>query len=307
MEGNWQTAKRLLDMNIQGVPMLWGNFLPKRGLAGLTGSSDCGKSTFLRSLAIAIAQGKNSFLGYPLDVTHSAAYYLSTEDEHESISAWLNRHVVDKRKTGYLQNFVFLCDPADVVKTLDAKLAEKQADIAIIDTWADTFHGSLNNPIHVRESLSPLQELARKYNCLIMLMHHTVKSADRDSPDKAKLNGSGAIEQKLRSLLELRRGDTAERRYLTVLKNNYMPDQAKELSIELNFDETTLGFESTGREVVIKGDKEVRVQFDKNVWVERMNELRRGGFSYDRAYKRLVILYPNENVPKPTWFKENCR
>jgi len=50
------TGEQLLDLDIQEVPMLLEPLLPQEGVAAFAGSSDTGKSAFLRQLACAISE-----------------------------------------------------------------------------------------------------------------------------------------------------------------------------------------------------------------------------------------------------------
>ena len=309
----WVSAQDLLDMKIVDVPKLWDPFLPHKGLAMLTGSSDCGKSILLRQLAVAIVQGCPEFLGYPLNPKAAVVYYVSTEDEPESLSAWLNKNIYDfdKKNSDFLEGLFFLCsDTPELVDTLDKKLSQAPADMVVIDTWADSFYGNPNNLVDVRTNLNELKALAIKHECLFVLLHHTVKHSDKSSPDKGKLNGSGAIEQKVRSLLELRKGDQLGTRYLSVLKNNYMSEKSKEESLKLSFDEDRLELVNTGDTISLKADGKGEAQtiYDKPLWVERMNKLRKeAGYSYEAARNHMITRYPGENIPSLTWFKINCK
>lgn len=85
------TAKQLIDYETKEVPMLLDPLFPKVGVVALAGSSDTGKSAFLRQLACAIATAKSEFLGFRLDSKHHNAIYVSTEDDKLAISALLQK------------------------------------------------------------------------------------------------------------------------------------------------------------------------------------------------------------------------
>ena len=206
----WVSGYELINMGIEDVPMFWGRYFAKTGIAAFTGSSDCGKSTFLRQLALATVLEKTEFLGIPLEVEYPAAYYVATEDEMPSISSWLNKilNTNSGEDIDYnLKNLKFMCSSEDVIEKLDIALTELPASLVVIDAWADTYSGSVNNLVEVRANLNSYRELAIKHNCLVVMLHHTVKNSEKVAPDKAKLNGSGAIEHKVSSLIELRRGE----------------------------------------------------------------------------------------------------
>ena len=75
------TGEMLLNQNINEIPTLLEPLLPKSGLVCLAGSSDTGKSAFLRQLSMSVSAGLKTFLGMKLNVEHRSAIYVSTEDD----------------------------------------------------------------------------------------------------------------------------------------------------------------------------------------------------------------------------------
>ena len=73
------TGEMLLNQNIKEIPTLLEPLLPKSGLVCLAGSSDTGKSAFLRQLAMSACAGLKTFLGMRLNAEHHSAIYVSTE------------------------------------------------------------------------------------------------------------------------------------------------------------------------------------------------------------------------------------
>ena len=60
--------------------------LPRQGVVALVGSSDSGKSSLLRGLAMAIVAGKSEYIGFALHPRYRRAMYISTEDDEASLS-----------------------------------------------------------------------------------------------------------------------------------------------------------------------------------------------------------------------------
>ena len=83
--GKFITARQLLEGSNDKMATLLDPILPKTGLVALVGSSDTGKSAFLRQLALAVALGDSTFVGLPLSLTHRRAVYVSTEDDQRSL------------------------------------------------------------------------------------------------------------------------------------------------------------------------------------------------------------------------------
>jgi ABC-type phosphate/phosphonate transport system ATPase subunit len=67
-----------MEAEAERIPCLWEPVLQQVGIAAVVGSSDTGKSAFLRELAVAISAGKREFLGFPLHARHCRTVYIST-------------------------------------------------------------------------------------------------------------------------------------------------------------------------------------------------------------------------------------
>ena len=85
------SATELLKRKVKKLPCLIDPILPKVGVAALAGSSDTGKSSFLRHLASSIVLGKTDFLGWEIKAEHNKVIYVSTEDDDFATSFQLSR------------------------------------------------------------------------------------------------------------------------------------------------------------------------------------------------------------------------
>ena len=299
------TALDLLNLGITKVPMLLDPFFPAKGVVGLTGTSDCGKSLFLRQLAISTSQGDSDFLGFPLVVKHSKSLYVCTEDDAEGIAALLHKQLNGTNKE-LLNNLIFLFESEDLITRMEEILKVTSVDLIVLDVWSDTFRDNPNNWVDVRRNLTLIKKIADTYNCLIVILHHTVKNSEKHSPDKSKLNGSQAIEAKLRCLLELRNGEDHNEKYLYVLKANYMDNKEKSEGYVLELDGESLLFTNLGKRISKLGmeSNSGKKKYDSNFWLENMNQLRKEGFSYDKALNALAERFPKEKIPSKSWFLE---
>jgi hypothetical protein len=75
------TGEDLLNMNITELPYLVKPLLPKTGVVAIAGSSDVGKSSFLRQLAISIIKGEASFFAFEINAAYKNVIYVCTEDD----------------------------------------------------------------------------------------------------------------------------------------------------------------------------------------------------------------------------------
>lgn len=301
------TTEELMNIKDDGVLWLVENLVPKVGLSGITGASDCGKSTIMRHMGISIAAGYNDFLGLSIDAVHKSIIYVCTEDTPPStkmvVTTQLQAMEVD---TKVAIRWVF--DTENVITILNKMLIDQKADAVIIDGWADTFHGNPNNLVDIRKNLNSYHRLALKHECAVIMLLHNSKRSEQFSPHKDNLCGSQAMEAKLRSLFELRMGSNPDERILTIVKGNNVAQQVKETQMVLKLDGETRLFTNTGTTKALKGGPGNKgKQYDKELWISRMAEERKGGVSFETGVASLKLKYPDEDVPGTTWFKQHCK
>jgi len=231
-------------------PTLLKPIFPKVGLIALAGSSDTGKSTFLRQFVIHVASRMNDFLDFPISKTHSNAVILSTEDDEYATSYLLNKqNNTLKFPPEAFKSLRFIFETDDPVNRIDQELSQAAADVVIVDVFADLYGGEMNATNKVRSFLNRFGELAKKHETLIIFLHHTGKAKDRSEPSKHNLLGSQGFEAKMRLVMELRKDiNDPGIRHLCIVKGNYLPEEFKKESFALKFDENMV-FHNTGNRV----------------------------------------------------------
>ena len=245
------TAEELLNKEIETIPCLIEPIFQAVGLATVAGSSDVGKSAFLRQLAVSVATGQPTFLGWAIRAVHHSVIYVSTEDD-ENATAFL---LCSLNKSQNLNpslysrlRFVFYTNK--LLVELDQRLTKTPADLVIIDAFMDLFGEDANSSSRIRNFLNEYQQLAQKHKCLFIWLHHTGKRTDDLLPSKHNLIGGQGFEGKMRLVIELRRDwHDPERRHFCIVKGNYLPDSEKEDSHVLTWDGTTFTFEMTSERV----------------------------------------------------------
>ncbi|MBD2714368.1 AAA family ATPase [Microvirga sp. STR05] len=289
------TLGELLDRPSAEIPQLVSPFLQRKGVAMLAGSSDTGKSSFLRQLALAVANEASNFLGFSIQAKHNSAICVSTEDNDEAIGALLNKQLRDQTISDAARNrlrFVFNTD--DLPTRLDRMLIECPADLVIVDALGDLFDGNLNQSNEVRRFIAKYNDLANKHGCLVLFMHHTSKRSEDREPSKNNLLGSQGLEAKMRVVFELR-ADPYDRevRHLCILKGNYIASELKQKSYVLRFDEN-LVFHNTGKRAQF-GDlvkSTVENPNERELW-SAAKELLQAGNSYDKVATLLEPIAKN--------------
>ncbi|WP_028890809.1 AAA family ATPase [Tenacibaculum sp. 47A_GOM-205m] len=280
------SALDLFNLNIKKVPKLVEPFFQKTGLASLVGTSDTGKSTFLRQLALSIALKKDDFLGFKIKAQHNKVIYVSTEDSPFSVSSSIRKQVKNicnkEDDISLIQNLKFIFDSENLYKSLEDSLSETPVDLIIIDAFTDVFTGEINANTQVRKFLNKYDTLAKKNDCLIVFLHHTGKKTQYNKPSKDSIIGSQAFEAKMRAVIEIRNNlKIKNQKELWVLKANFLEKKEKVKSHVLNFDDN-LVFSNTGQRSYISENKS-----NNNKIKNKIIELREKGYSFRKIENEL--------------------
>jgi RecA-family ATPase len=212
----------IMNMKVEQLPYLIEGLIPKTGLVCLGGSSDTGKSSLLRQLAVSISAGRDEFLGFKLNQTRRRVLYISTEDDSTAMAYLLNKYsgII---KPEQLENLLFMFDTTDYFLRIEEVLSENPVDAIIVDAFTDLFPGQINVTNEVRRYLNIYSNIAEKHQCAVIFLHHTGKRTEDLLPSKSNLIGSQGFEGKMRLVLELRkdRKDNSYR-HLCIVKGNYI-------------------------------------------------------------------------------------
>lgn len=248
----FSSALELYNETIEEIPKLLDPFFQKVGLASLVGTSDSGKSTFLRQLSLSIALNLENFLGFPLYSNTNQVIYVSTEDDKNAVSFSIKKQIDFLQKEDatidldLLTNLEFMFETDNLLKKLTNRLKRGPVDLIIIDAFTDVFTKELNANTQVRQFLNDFDKLAKKNNCLILFLHHIGKNTMRATPSKDSIIGSQAFEAKMRVVVELRPNQHKQnQKDLWVLKANFLDSSHKTKSYTLEVNDSMV-FSSTG-------------------------------------------------------------
>lgn len=266
------SGKHLLELSVVETPKLLGCIFPQVGIIGVAGSSDVGKSSFIRNFAAAVVLGEQEFIGMQINARYRRALYVSSEDFENDLAFLLQRlnNVYNKTPTMY-GGLDFIIDTDNHLQVLERKLSENPVDLIVIDTFGDLYGKSMNESNQVRSFLNEYSQLAQKYKCLVIVMHHTGKRTDDFAPSKHNLLGSQGFESKMRLVIEFRLDKyETTKRHLCIVKGNYLSSDFKDRSFVLRMDEN-FSFTNTGERVPfseLAGD-------EKSQNIELQNEIRK--------------------------------
>lgn len=249
----------LFKFEYDELPKFLDPIFPEVGLVSLVGSSDTGKSTLLRQLALTVSLGYKDFLGYEISSKAKNVIYISTEDDPASTSISIKKQIEGLTQGDFdksnLNNIKFIFD-ADIrvdgdknlFNVLLRDLSSVQVDLIVVDAFTDLFSGDLNSSTKVREFLNLFSHLSKQFNCLILFLHHTGKRTDKFMASKDNVLGSQAFEAKMRVLLELKHFPNDDtKRTLTITKGNYISHEIKKFSKIIRFDENDMLFYEEGQ------------------------------------------------------------
>ncbi|WP_345275549.1 AAA family ATPase [Litoribaculum gwangyangense] len=283
------TALELFNLETENIPKLLEPFLQKSGLATLVGTSDAGKSTFLRQLCLSIVLKSKAFLGFKLNPKHHRVIYVTTEDDYSSVSYSIIKQVNSLKKkiknldVSNLSNLEFIFDTENLYENLKTSIEENPVDLIVIDAFTDIYDKEINANTQVRRFLNIYSNLAFQNNCLILFLHHIGKNTQRKTPSKDSIIGSQAFEAKMRVVLELRPNFKNKNFIdLWVLKSNFLESSYKEKGIILERDKN-LYFSNTGQTTNnIKDQKK-----DNKELVEVVIKYHKEGLSYRKIEEKL--------------------
>ena len=280
------TGEMLLNKNVREIPSLLEPLLPKSGLVCLAGSSDTGKSAFLRQLSMSVSAGLDSFLGMKLNVEHHSAIYVATEDDETANAYLIGRQNNDMNLApSSLRGLRFIFDCEEIIAELDKRLATHPADLVVVDCFSDLYTGSMNESNQVRQFRKLYCQLSIRHNCLVIFLHHCGKRTESFMPSKHNLLGSQAFEAKMRLVLELRNDITdVTCKHLCCVKGNYLAADYKSESIKLRFSEH-LTFKETGERVPF--ENLVSKDTSKEARYHAALKMKEEGLTYEQIAKKI--------------------
>ena len=238
------------DVTPREKQWFWYPYVRLGAITTITAVQATGKSLLICKLAAMASRGKRHELpfhdlwgGYiPFDTEPEVTLYFNAEDDPAEETVYrLKACNADESKIAYIEskdmgiNF-YSSDIEDFIK-------ESQAKLVVFDPVQQFFTGvdpsgvqlDMNNSSSVRPVMTILKDLARKYECAIVLICHPNKNNFQSALYSTM--GSNDFTAAPRSALYLGRNpDDSEQRIIAVTKANSVPDfHQKSLSFLIDF------------------------------------------------------------------------
>lgn len=267
-------GKELFEIPIRNIPMLVGDMIPKIGLVSLVGTSDIGKSTFLRQLVFEFVTKKQFFLEkFPIKSTNRKVLFIITEDAPDVVAVHGNKYIDHfKLSAEDFCDVEFMFGSDDILERINDKIQKWKPALVVIDSFEDIMEGQVNDSAKVRKVLSDFSNLIYKHRSCFMILHHTKKSTENLNPSKNNAKGSQSFEAKMRLVIEFRKDSKdADFRHLCIVKGNYLPESEKRSSHVLKMG-AALTFSLTGDRTSfdLLGEQENDPQREKAIEVKKM-------------------------------------
>ncbi len=301
----YSIAEELLTTDFEQVPSIWGNFLPRNGVVCIAGESECGKSIFLRQLAIEYCTNTTGrFLGMKFDNRSKRALYISTEDDYYAFSALLKKQCKELNvKPEDLKNMYVVFQNNKIIEKIENFLHyDAHVGLIIIDCLNDILPNQATSDIALRKFLNRLQDIATNCDCMFILSHHTSKYARKKTPSKHNLKGPQGIEERCRTVFEIRTDNFQKNiKHLCVVKANYINDEDKKKSYMLELTPQLI-FKNTGRRTDIDTLTLMPDSIDEKVL--KYKELRDSGLKGDELAKAMGFA---SRGSLSVWVKKNIK
>jgi len=279
-------ASRMLRRKTSSIPYLIDSLFQQTGVVAIAGSSDTGKSSFLRQFATSIVLGDSDFLGFRINARYKRVIYVSTEDDEPNMEYLLLKQNPNITSTETFLNLGFIFETSNIFEKIEQILKKFPVDCVIIDAFSDLFGGNMNQANDVRNYLNKFSALSVKYKTLFVFLHHTGKRTEDLPPSKNNVIGSQGFESKMRMVIELRKDfSNPEIRHMCIVKGNYHAQEFKQSSYVLKFDENMRFINLNQR---VSFDKLSKPDNTTNVAKEKAIAYKLEGFSLNQIKEKLI-------------------
>lgn len=187
---------RMDEVQEEEVEWLWPGRLPMGELVILEGDPGVGKSFLAQWLAVRVADGHKLPQEYPTSFKPIMGKTLYFDLENDAARVTKKRLVASGLKN--LGNFIQVASPLTMEDEDDMELIyeamnEIKPVLAIFDTINNYIgRADIHNSKEATQAFTPFSQLARKFNCTVIVLRHLTKTSQGTS---ALYRGQGSIAQ----------------------------------------------------------------------------------------------------------------
>jgi len=217
-----KTAREVIAAAGDTIPHLLTPLLPERSIVVIAGHSGTYKTWHALSLALDGAFGLD-WLGHPnLKATEHPFRTLYVNKEMGDIMLGqrlktLSRNPRNASHPDYetvINERIFVIDEAELSLNeekhrdrLEAAILNHKIQFVVLDSMSMAWHGEENNAAEVGAFMAQLRGIIERTGVVVGIIHHLVKSPQKNVPLKFAVRGSGQIIQQADSVIVLDRKD----------------------------------------------------------------------------------------------------
>jgi len=281
----FMTFQDLMTFEYNKSEYLWKDILISDGTSILVAKPRVGKTTLGLNLAHSVALGI-PFLGKETKL--GKVLYIALEESQPRITEILNKW----DDPGENLTFRFGSPPTNPIEELEKWMNEYEPNLVIIDTLQKFLKvKDLNDYAQVTMALQPVMDMARKFNCHIMLTHHAKKM---ETTAEDGILGSVGLQGGVDTTIHLKKYDAYRtfstiQRYGENIKETTFEKRA-DFTLAIGVDRQEAEIEATSREVravLVDGPKTIReirelVDRSKKIVLEALKSL----FNQGRVHRQ---------------------
>ena len=219
-------------------PWVFGRWLLRSTVSAIVAPGGVGKSSFVASMLLALASGRQEILGKTVWAGPKRVWYWNLEDDlaelERQLSAAALFHRVGHEQCG---DRVFLdsgpegdglCIAVEdrdgfriavpVIEALVAELLARKIDVLIIDPFVSSHAVSENDNVAIDAVAKTWARIAKRADCAVVLVHHSKKLAGEKVTAESS-RGASALVSAARVTLVLNRMDKDEAKNLGVVED----------------------------------------------------------------------------------------
>lgn len=222
----------------------WAGIIPK-SVGFIFGPAKSGKTIVCENLAFAIVSGRDRFLGISIEIKKSKILYISMEEDTDMRMIQRGRKQIRgfsrdekeliKENLSYSDiNFIRSVENEKHWDLLEDEIKSFHSNLIFIDS-TNRFNIDIQEKLEANSMMQKFRYLAEKYNCAIVLIHHTIKSQENKPMTLNTMSGSSALSRDADFFIGVNRL-TNGLRYIKFVESRYYQfnDKAKVISIQEN-------------------------------------------------------------------------